>query len=56
MTSSLVDRTQSIALVVALCAAFIGVTLILNPIFEGVSPAAETRSGSVGYGDLPAAW
>jgi hypothetical protein len=56
MTSTHVHRIYRIALVVALSATFIGVTLLVNPIFEGVSPAAETRSGSVGYGELPAVW
>jgi hypothetical protein len=59
MTGTLVDQTYKIALVVAFCAAFMLamiVTPLLDPIFEGVSPAAEILWGSGGFGELPPVW
>ena len=56
MNSTLVHQIYRITLVVALCATFMGVALLLNPMFEGVSPAAEILWGSGSYGDLPPVW
>jgi hypothetical protein len=41
MIRALVYQIYRMALVVALLAASMGVGLLLNPMFEGVSPAAE---------------
>jgi hypothetical protein len=56
MTSTLVHRIYSVALVMALCATFMGLALLLNPTFEGVSPADEILWGSGSYGELPPVW
>jgi hypothetical protein len=32
------------------------VSLLLNPLAEGVAPAAETVRGSGGYGEPPPLW
>ena len=56
MTSALVHRIYRIALVVALCAAFMGVALLLHPMFEGVSPADEILRGSGSYSESPPVW
>jgi hypothetical protein len=56
MTSTLVHQIYRITLVVAFCATFMGVALLLNPMFEGVSPAAEILWGSGSYGELPPVW
>jgi len=51
-----VHRISIIALAVALCATFMAVSLLLNPLAEGVAPAAETKWGGGGYGELPPVW
>jgi hypothetical protein len=56
MTGTLVHWVYRIALVVALCATFMGVALLLHPMFEGVSPADEILRGSGSYGELPQVW
>ena len=56
MASTLVHRICSVALLVGLCATFIGVALLLNPMFEGTSPAHEIRWDSGSYGELPPVW
>ena len=56
MTRALVYQIYRMALVVALLAAFMVVGLLLNPMFDGVSPAAEVLQGSCCYGALPQVW
>jgi hypothetical protein len=56
MASTLVHRIYTITSVVALCAIFMAVALLLNPMFEGVSPADEIRGSSGSYGELPPVW
>jgi hypothetical protein len=56
MTRTLVHRIYSVALVAGLCATFIGIALLLSPMFEGMSPAHEIRWDSGSYGELPPVW
>jgi hypothetical protein len=56
MIKALVYQIYRTALVVALVATSMGVGLLLNPMFEGVSPAAEVPQGSCCYGVLPPVW
>jgi hypothetical protein len=56
MTGTVVHRIYSMVLVIGLCAIFLTVALLLNPMFEGVSPAHEVLSGSGSYGELPPVW
>jgi hypothetical protein len=56
MIRALVYQIYRMALVVALLAASMGIGLLLNPMFEGVSPAAEVLQGSCCYGALPQVW
>jgi hypothetical protein len=56
MTSTLFHRIYRIALVVALCATFMGIALLLYPTFEGVSPADEILRGSGSYGEGSPVW
>jgi hypothetical protein len=59
MTSTLVHQLYRIALVVAFCAAFMIVMVVaplLDPMLEGVSPAAELGWSWGGFGELPPVW
>jgi len=56
MTSTFVHQSYKIALVVVLCATFMVVAPLLNPMLEGVSPANEIPWGSGSYGELPPVW
>jgi hypothetical protein len=56
MIRTLGYQIYRIAVVVALLAASMGVGFLLNPMFEGVSPAAEVLQGSCCYGVLTPAW
>jgi hypothetical protein len=51
-----VRRISIIAFAVALYIMFIAVSILLNPLTEGVAPAAEPVRGSGGYGELPPLW
>ena len=56
MATIAVRRIWIITLAVALCITFMAVSLLLNPLAEGVAPAAETVRGSGGYGEPPPLW
>jgi hypothetical protein len=56
MTSTLVHRICAIASVVALCAIFMTVALLFDPMLEGVAPAHEIVGSWGGYGELPPLW
>jgi hypothetical protein len=56
MTHILVQRIYDIALVAALCAAFMSVALLFNQAFESVAPAEEILSGWRGCCELPPVW
>jgi hypothetical protein len=56
MIKALVHQFYRMVLVVAVLAASMGVGLLLNPMFEGVSPAAEVLQGSCCDGALSPVW
>jgi 4-hydroxybenzoate polyprenyltransferase len=56
MATTAVRRISMITLAVVLCTTFIAVSLLLNPLAEGVAPAAETVGSWGGYGELPPVW
>jgi hypothetical protein len=56
MTTTAVRPVYIIALVVALCTTFLAASLLLNPLAEGVAPAAETVPGLGRHGELPPVW
>ncbi len=56
MPSTLVQRIYTITSVVTLCAIFMAVALLLNPMLEGVAPAREIVGSWGGYGELPPLW
>ena len=45
MASTTARRIATIALAAAICLTFMAVSLLLNPVAEGLAPAAELRCG-----------
>jgi hypothetical protein len=56
MATTTVRRISIITLAVLLCTTFMAVSILLNPMAEGVAPAAETQELWGGYGELPSVW
>jgi cell division protein FtsX len=56
MAPTTVRQISTITLAVALCTVFMAVSLLLNPLAEGVAPAAESVRSWGGYGELPPVW
>jgi hypothetical protein len=49
-------RIAIITLAVGVCLACMAVSLLLNPLVEGLAPAAENLPAWGGYGGLPPMW
>ena len=56
MATIVVRRISIIILALALYITFMAVSLLLNPMAEGVAPAAQTQQGWGGYGGLAPVW
>jgi hypothetical protein len=56
MATTTARRIATIALAAAICLTFMAVSLLLNPLAEGLAPAAENLPAWGGYGGLPPMW
>ena len=56
MATPTARRIATITLAVAVCLTFMAVSLLLNPLAEGLAPAAESLPAWGGYGGLPPTW